>query len=197
MMRRTLAIAFAFALVLSASGAALAGQGAPGQGIHLIAGGGRIWEGAASHPTAAAAVNGDVFKVGPGGEPESYVCHWTVRLIDVAGTNLDGSIFRGSICRDVVVWSAGNPGGPEAAMRILIIGTLDGSAGYAVALRAVDVGEPGAFDTVRFSLYHGTAPWPDPGTLMYDSAGDFHHDVNSRTNLDAGNFQSWVDAPTS
>ena len=98
---------------------------------------------------------------------------------------------------NVVVWSAGNPGGPEAAMRILVIGTLDGSAGYAVALRAVDVGEPGAFDTVRFGLYHGTAPWPDPGTLMYDSAGDFHHDVNSRTNLDAGNFQSWVDAPTS
>lgn len=196
-MRRSLALALGFALVLSTYGAALADEAAPGQGIHLIAGGGRFWEGSADHPTAVAAVNGTAFKIGPGSAPSSYVCRWTVRLVDVAGTGLDGSVFRGTICRDVVVWSAGNPGGPDAAMRIVIVGTLDGSPGYTVALRAVDVGEPGEFDTVRFSLYDGTAPWPDPGTLVYDSANDFAHDVNSRTNLDAGNFQSWVDAPTS
>jgi len=194
-MRRTLALAFALALVLSAYAPTFAEEGAPGRGIHLIAGGGRFWEGSAAHPTAVAAVNGYAFKVGPGSEPADYVCRWTIRLVDVAGTDLDGSVFRGTACRDVVVWAAGSPGGPEAAMRIVIVGKLNGSPGYTVALRAVDVGEPGAFDTVRFSLYEGTAPWPDPGTLLYDSASDFYHHVNSRTNLDAGNFQTWVDAP--
>ena len=196
-MRRTLALALAFALALTAYGPAFAGEGAPGRGIHLISGGGRFWEGSAAHPKAVAAVNGNTFKIAPGSGPSSYVCRWTVRMVDVAGTAFDGAIFRGTTCRDVVVWAAGNPDGPEAAMRIVIVGKLNGSAGYTVALRAVDVGEPGAFDTVRFTLYEGTAPWPDPGTLLYDSASDFHHDANSRTNLDAGNFQSWVDAPLS
>lgn len=196
-MRRTLALAFALALALGAYGTALAANAAPGQGIHLIAGGGRIWEGSASRPTAVANVTGDIFKVGPGPEPTGYVCRWTIRMVDVSVADLDGAVFRGTTCRDVVVWAAGVPNGTEAAMRISIIGTLNGSPGYSVAVHVQDNGEPGSADTVRFQLYQGTAPWPDPGQPLYDSRDDFHNDINSRTFLDAGNFQSWVDAPLS
>jgi hypothetical protein len=195
MVGRTLALAFALVLALGANGMALAAQSPPGQGIHLIAGGGRFWEGTSTHPTAVIDITGTAFKVGPGNEPADYVCHWTVRLVDVAGTDFDGAVFRGSQCRDVTVWAAGAEGGPEAAMRLSTIGTLDGSPGYAIVMHVVDVAEPGALDTIRVELYHGTVSPVDPVDRLYDSRTEFHRDAGQRTFLDAGNFQSWVDAP--
>lgn len=138
---------------------------------------------------------GHIVKVGPGASPADYACEWTFQLADIEGTAFDGTTFRGGSCRDVVVWAAGNPAGPEAAMRIVVIGTLDRVPGYSMVINAVDQATSGATDQIRFRLYAGSDPVADPSGLLYDSDAEFSSDVQRRTYVDAGNLQSWVDAP--
>lgn len=186
-------------LALCLSGIAAAGQPAPGQGTRFISGGGHIWEESpGGPPTASVSFAGHVVWAGEGQMPADYTCRWTVQFHDIAGATYDGSVFRSTVCRDVVVWAAGDPNGPEAAMSIIARGSLDKTPGYSLRLNIVDRGEPGVQDQIRLRLYApGTDPSASPDDSLYDSSDEFSGDVGTqlRTYVDAGNFQSWVDAP--
>lgn len=190
-MRRMLTLVLSATLAIAVSGSALASSSAPGQGVRLIAGGGRIWEGPMDAASSIVGLSGYTTKIGPGDGVGDYVCRWAFRLVDVEGTALDGSTFQGAACHSVIVWAAGPA--VDAGMRIGIVGELDGVHGYTVILSIVDATEPGSTDQVRFRLFDGVGDLPVPGELLYDSRDDFTRHVVNRTYLDAGNFQSWVD----
>jgi hypothetical protein len=127
-----------------------------------------------------------------------YDCTWNIHFKDVQGSDLDRTVFRADRCRDLTVWRVG--ANPDAAMRVVLMGSLDGMPGYSVIMVAVDWTEPGNQDQIRFRLFRGEAVVGElnPEDELYDTGWEFavYPDLAHRTYLDSGNLQSKLESTT-
>lgn len=166
--------------------------------VKVLSGGGRIWEGGTvSHPSCDITFSGSIRKIGPGDTTMDYQCRWSIHFQDVQGTDLDRAVFTARECRDLSVWRAG--GEPDVAMRVVLLGDLNGEPGYSVIMLALDFTEPGRQDQIRFRLFRGEVVIGDLDLqdLIYDTDSEFavYPGIGHRTYLDSGNLQSKVEAP--
>jgi hypothetical protein len=111
------------------------------------------------------------------------VCEWQVNLHNVGGRDLDKAKFHATSCGRLNEF----PDGWDGIVNFRAYGTLDGEPGYWAIFRMEDYTEPGAMDTLRIELYHGS-------TEIYDTSdGDFTDESSNvgtnRTFLDNGNIQ--------